>query len=173
MRTFLFVLLLISCVVGCHHTRSTKPIDSTNDSLAVEKSIEPDYSEVIAPSLLNELEKFIIDFCAVYPRSDYDIIALVFYKKKNECYVMITTTHFYDSEQLIGAIQLKDKMVAFYESDSTCFHDLIVPNAFKKEGWSEFPDEHSDQIHVDFEPWGKFFKIHNRDSLELTYSGRF
>ncbi|MFZ5430431.1 MAG: hypothetical protein ACOZDD_09370 [Bacteroidota bacterium] len=111
-------------------------------------------------------------------------VFIVFFSQENAgCYVTIFQSlnyykSFYPSTlsspsiDLEGYILLKDKMVAFYNLGSECNTGLVDCTKLEKDNPDVFPDENSDiVIHTTYDPRGKRFRIHSKDSLELVFSG--
>lgn len=132
--------------------------------------------EGLSPTLLDELNKFIAKQDTLKNENHFDakIIVVHFSKKDNDCYVSIGTSHFYNSQNLEGFLIIGDKMIAFYNPQSECNKGLVNVSKLKAGMPNDFPDENSDiAIHTTYDPWGKKYKIHSQDSLELLYSGSF
>ena len=70
---------------------------------------------------------------------------------------------------------MKNKMLAFYGlktqcKKNDCYKGLVDTTKLQNEYPNKFP-EFSDIPESEFEPIGKVFKIHSRDSLKLVYFG--
>lgn len=171
MKTLLLILLFFICIVGCN-TSSSRSTYLSNESIEDKNEIE--LSTIVSPSLLCELKRITEnpDTLGQGNKFDFKIVLVYFSETNNDCFVSVITSHFYDSEQLKGSIVLNGKMIAFYNPESSCNNNLVFSNKLNKEVRGNFPDEHSDiASNTSYDPHGKVFRIHNKDSLELVYSG--
>ncbi len=119
------------------------------------------------------LQKKFKSLHSVDKEDEYNInIYIVFFSEKVDgCYITMSTAHFYDSHHLVGYIIINDKMIAFYKPESECNKGLVDITKLKKGKPDGFIDENSEWANDIYEPNGRKYKVHSKDSLELVYSG--
>ena len=165
--SFIFSFLLISCN---SKTSNEKKTDSNKKQ---KEMIKENKTGAICPVLYKELESLIAynDSASKKDKFSINIYIVFFSKKADGCYITISTTHFYDSHYLIGYIMINNKMISFYNPENECNNGLIDVVKLEKEKPEGFIDENSEQANDIYEPNGRKYKIHSKDSLELVYSG--
>jgi hypothetical protein len=172
MKKVIYISLVFAyLLIGCDNTTSDKKPESNKK---VNKRIKPDKNDVLSPSLSKELNSLIayIDSVSEKNKLKTNIYLVYFSKKENTCYLTISTTHFYDSSHLSWYKIMNDKMIAFYNPENECNHDLIDTVKLKKGVPEGFSDENSKEAETIYEPYGRRYKIHNKkDVLEIVYSG--
>lgn len=183
MRKLIFISTTFAFfLVSCNNT-SIKEKVVNNDEEQKEIMKQP-IMNGIHSSLFKELER-IIAYYRDSPVQEspfkHDIFIVYFSHSGIDCYVTIFQSPWYyqkfytktlSSYNLDGFSFLNGNMVAFYNIQDKCNKDLVDITKLKKEKPDGFPDENSDiAIHTIYESWGKKYKIHSNDSLELVYSG--
>lgn len=141
-------------------------------------------------SLMDEIHNCISD---TNHRMQSQIYDLWFAKTDGDCCFAISTANFYHSRVAEGFYLIDDKLIVYYGKDVTCgaimegrinsFMDrankvecsitcLIDSTLLRKDCPGDYPDENSEQaLYTQFDPYGKIYKVHNCDSLELIYQG--
>lgn len=141
-------------------------------------------------SLMDEIHNCISD---TNHRMQSQIYDLWFAKTDGDCCFAISKTICYHSQAAEGFYLIDDKLIVYYGTDVTCgaimegridpfinrenkdgciVSCLIDTTLLLKECPAGFPDENSDEaLYTLFDPYGKIFKVHNCDSLELIYEG--
>ena len=184
----IIVLLLFCCLCGCNYGKKT------NNSIVESSFQETDDSSYIKSPfnhvLMDEIQKSISD---TNHRMQSQIYDLWFAKTNGDCCFAISKTICYHSQAAEGFYLINDKLIVYYGTDVTCgaimegridpfinqghkvecfVSCLIVTTLLLKECPADFPDENSDEaLYTLFDPYGRIFKIHNCDSLELIYEG--
>ncbi len=169
MKKIIYTVIVIVCFsfVFCCKNR-------TKTTISIHKQELDDDQQAISSILLNELND-LIQFNDSLKKlggySDTNIFLVDFYNEDSSCYVKIMRYHYYDGSKMDGYVIIKDNLIVF-NNISECGFDLVYSDNLHKNRIRDFPDENSDKaIHTDFDPIGKRFKIHNKDSLELLYFG--
>ena len=185
----IIVLLLFCCLFGCNYGKKA-------DNSIVESNFqETDDSPYIIKSpfnhvLMDEIHQSISDTNHLLQSQIYD---LWFAKTDGDCCFAISTANFYHSRVAEGFYIIDNKLIVYYGTDVTCgaimegridpfinrenkdgciVSCLIDTTLLLKECPTGFPDENSDEaLYTQFDPYGKIFKVHNCDSLELIYTG--
>lgn len=184
----IIVLLLFCCLCGCNYGKKT------NNSIVESSFQETDDSSYIKSPfnhvLMDEIHQSISDTNHLLQSQIYD---LWFAKTDGDCCIAINKTICYDSKLAEGFYLIDDKLIVYYGTDVTCgaimegridpfinrenkdgciVSCLIDTTLLLKECPTGFPDENSDEaLYTQFDPYGKIFKVHNCDSLELIYTG--
>ena len=184
----IIVLLLFCCLCGCNYGKKT------NNSIVESSFQETDDSSYIKSPfnhvLMDEIQKSISD---TNHRMQSQIYDLWFAKTDGDCCFAINKTICYNSKLAKGFYLIDDKLIVYYGTDVTCgaimegridpfinrenkdgciVSCLIDTTLLLKECPAGFPDENSDEaLYTLFDPYGKIFKVHNCDSLELIYEG--
>lgn len=184
----IIVLLLFCCLCGCNYGKKT------NNSIVESSFQETDDSSYIKSPfnhvLMDEIHQCISD---TNHRMQSQIYDLWFAKTDGDCCIAINKTICYNSKLAEGFYLIDDKLIVYYGTDVTCgaimegridpfinrenkdgciVSCLIDTTLLLKECPAGFPDENSDEaLYTLFDPYGKIFKVHNCDSLELIYEG--
>lgn len=184
----IIVLLLFCCLCGCNYGKKT------NNSIVESSFQETDDSSYIKSPfnhvLMDEIHQCISD---TNHRMQSQIYDLWFAKTDGDCCFAINKTICYNSKLAKGFYLIDDKLIVYYGTDVTCgaimegridpfinrenkdgciVSCLIDTTLLLKECPAGFPDENSDEaLYTLFDPYGKIFKVHNCDSLELIYEG--
>ena len=184
----IIVLLLFCCLCGCNYGKKT------NNSIVESSFQETDDSSYIKLPfnhvLMDEIHQCISD---TNHRMQSQIYDLWFAKTDGDCCIAINKTICYNSKLAEGFYLIDDKLIVYYGTDVTCgaimegridpfinrenkdgciVSCLIDTTLLLKECPAGFPDENSDEaLYTLFDPYGKIFKVHNCDSLELIYEG--
>lgn len=153
-------------------------------------------SEAFYSTLLLEIRNFIDDF------GDRGMVIPVRIERQKElCHLFITIDNYYDSRFLIGYQLIEGKMIAYYydyfdehtkqqdyftryfDSDSVkqlvifennCSNELINVSKLERTIPNGFLNENSNDVMNNYyEPIGRHYIIHNRDSLELVFEGYY
>ena len=182
MKKVIFLsFIMVSLFIGCNNTSS----DNKKANSKENEMTKANKTDAVCPVLLKELESLIAYNDSVDKGSTIsgDVYIVYFSRKETDCYVTIYQSlcyyqSFYPQTlsspryNIGGFILLKNKMVAFYNLTSECNKGLVDINKLEKGKPKGFPDENSDvAIHTTYDPWGKKYKIHSKDSLELVFSG--
>lgn len=184
----IIVLLLFCCLCGCNYGKKT------NNSIVESSFQETDDSSYIKSPfnhvLMDEIHQCISD---TNHRMQSQIYDLWFAKTDGDCCIAINKTICYNSKLAEGFYLIDDKPIVYYGTEVTCgaimegridpfinrenkdgciVSCLIDTTLLLKECPAGFPDENSDEaLYTLFDPYGKIFKVHNCDSLELIYEG--
>lgn len=178
MRTLLFVISL-ALLISCNNGNGNADNSTTDNEIQTEynkESVKEAGHTALVPALLKKIESMIADQDSLIKtgRLDTRILVVLFYKEKDACYVTIVTSHFYDSQLLMGFTFLNGYMIAFYNTGNGCSQGLVDLSSLETDSVKGYPDESSyTAIHTTYEPWGRIYKIHSTDSLELIKSGYF
>ena len=183
MNKLIFILISFASVLVSCKNNSVKEKEVKNKK--TKEMISEDKMTVIYPTLLEELEDVITYRDSIDMGSSIigNVYIVFFSESKGDCYVTIfqslcyyqsfypqTLSH--PSYNLEGYTLLNGKMIAFYNPESNCNKGLVDITKLKKGKPKDFPGENSDiAVHTNYDPWGKKYKIHSKDSLELVYSG--
>lgn len=184
MKKVIFLSFILVCLfLGCNNTSS----DNKKANSKENKMSKAAKKDAVCSVLTRELESLIANNDSIDKGSAIsgNVYIVFFFSKETDCYVTIYQSLCYyqsfypktlssPSYDMEGFILLKNKMVAFYNLASGCNKGLVDITKLEKGSPKDFPDESSDlAIHTTYDPWGKKYKIHSRDSLELVYSGSF
>jgi hypothetical protein len=178
MHNLLFVISL-ALVISCNNGNGNADNSTINNEMQAEhnkESVKEAGHTVMVPSLTKKIESMIADHDSLIRtgRLDTRIFNVFFDKEKDACYVTVVTSHFYDSQMLIGFTFLNGYMIAFYNTGNGCSQELVDLSRLETDAVKGYPDESSDTtIHTTYEPWGRKYKIHSTDSLELIKCGYF
>ncbi|MFP4664304.1 MAG: hypothetical protein ACLFM1_07735 [Bacteroidales bacterium] len=167
-KTIYVLSVVVFVFISCNNN------DTSNNNEKKVEQIVVKNNNVISPVLLNELNQLIDYRDSLKKKSSIktDIYVVHFYKSEEGCFVLIGPSIYYRSEEIKGYTVVKDKLIVIYNTESGCSKGLVDTNKLEKGKPKDFPDENSDiAIHTNYDPWGKKFKIHSKDSLELVYSG--
>jgi len=171
MKKVIYISFVFACLfIGCDNATSDKKAESNTK---VNKMTKIDKNDALAPVLSKELKSLIAYNDSVSKKNVFktNIYIVYFSKKENACYLIMSTAHFYDSSNLSGYTLLNDKMIALYNPENECNYGLIDTAKLKKGRPEGFSDENSKEAETIYEPYGRKYKIHNKDVLELVYSG--
>lgn len=200
MKTKVFLITsIVLLFAGCNNflkqqTDVVTSSDITSDSLFIKN--EKHSSGAFYRTLLLEIRNFIDDFgdCGM-------VIPVRIERQKEQCHLFITIDNYYDSRFLIGYQVIEEKMIAYYydyldentkyqdyytryfDSDSikqlvnyenNCSNGLINISKLEKTTPNGFLNENSyDVMNNYYEPIGRHYIIHSRDSLELVFEGYY
>lgn len=142
-----------------------------------QRIIKDKKDKIVSPALYNEILLFdrYADSLAIYGISSYTpIIFVEFESKDQECYVLIGKQNVYNRSMMNGYIKLGKKLLVFYSSTNSCNCGLVDNNKLNTKPNKNYSDENSIEArYSNYDPWGRKFRIYNRDSLVLIYQGGF
>ena len=179
-KVVLLLFIFFGVFIACNSTSSdNKKVNNKEEMIRANKA------EAVCPVLLKELENIIAYKDSIDKGSTItgNVYLVYFSQDETDCYVTIYQSLCYyqsfypqtlssPSHSIEGYILLKNKMVAFYNLKSKCNNRLVDITKIEKGNPKDFPDEKSDvAIHASYDPWGKKYKIHSKENLELVYSG--
>lgn len=190
-KIFAIIVLLHLCFIwACiHQTHQERQEDKSETQTIGDMELVNDIMP-FSKSLMDEIQKSISD---TNHRMQSQIYDLWFAKTDGDCCFAINKTICYNSKLAKGFYLIEDKLIVYYGTDVTCgaimegridpfinrenkdgciVSCLIDTTLLLKECPAGFPDENSDEaLYTLFDPYGKIFKVHNCDSLELIYEG--
>ena len=165
---FLFTLLNTTC------TNNQKSEITNNKNQYSSK--HKDTVSTLSHILHKELRDFILYEDRMFKKDEsygkWNIYIVNFFSKDGDCFVRFFSSLYYSVEDFSGYIIIENKMVAFYGTEKKCNCGLVNTSILQHSIINDYPSD-SDGILTPFEPKGKTFKIHSKDSLELVYSGYF
>lgn len=189
-KPVIIVFLLVCCLYGCNFDKKTDNSIVGSISQETDDSLYLDNKSPFNPVLMDEIHQCISD---TNHRMQSQIYDLWFAKTDGDCCFAISKTICYHSQAAEGFYLIDDKLIVYYGTDVTCgaimegridpfinrenkvgciVSCLIDTTLLLKECPAGFPDENSDEaLYTLFDPYGKIFKVHNCDSLELIYEG--
>jgi hypothetical protein len=167
----ILALLLLSC--GHDNNKITEKKEQENNK-QIEMDNENIEIESISPKLLEIIDDMISFYDNYYKESTIkpNIFIITFYKTDNECYIEIVQ-HLYlfcIINDLKGYEIIKNRLIAFYNTESECNCGLVNPCKLKKDTINDTFLNEKAEINI-FETSGRIYKIHSKDSLELTFTG--
>ena len=183
-------LLQLCLIWGCiQQPQREKQEDTVADQIMDDESLADDELP-FSKSLVDEIQQSISDTNHLMWS---DIYGIWFAKTDGDCCIAISTANFYHSQVAEGFFLIDDKLIVYYGTDvisgailegridpfinrknkAGCnISCLIDTTLLLKECPADFPDENSDEaLYTLYDPYGKIFKVHNCDSLELIYVG--
>jgi hypothetical protein len=135
-----------------------------------------DTMDVLGKELQKELTSFILYEDSLYRKEEnygtWDIYIVNFFTKDDDCFVRFFSSLYYSVKDFSGYVIIENKMVAFYNTEIKCNCGLVNTSLLQHSMTDDYPNDSRGTL-TPFEPKGKTFKIHNKDSLELVYSGYF
>jgi hypothetical protein len=186
MKKIIYIsFFLISFFASCVNETINK--GKTDNNTKQKEILKNDKTDAMCPTLLKEIENFITYNDSVDRGGSIseDVYIVYLYRKKTVCYVTILQSLCYyqslypqsisgSSCNIDGFVLLNNKMIAFYNLKNDCNKGLVDITKLKKGKPKDFPDENSDIArYTTYDPIGKKYKIHSKDSLELVYFGYF
>lgn len=180
-------LLLIMFLFGCNNNQieenQTTIYQDNNESITEEKS-------PFCQKVIDAIQECIYDSTE---RMQSAIYSIWFAKTDGDCCFAIDKAICYDTKLAEGFYLIDDKLIVYYGTNVTCgaimegridpfinrenkvkcdISCLIDTILLLKECPAGFPDENSDEaLYTQVDPYGKIFKVHSCDSLELIYYG--
>jgi hypothetical protein len=190
-KIFAIIVLLHLCLIwGCIHQTHKERKEDTSVNQTIDDTELVNNKLPFSKNLMVEIQNSISD---TNHRMQSQIYGLWFAKTDGDCCIAISTANFYHSRVAEGFYLIDDKLIVYYGTDVTCsailegkidsfinrkdiikcnIMDLIDTALLSKECPTGFSDENSDEaLYTLFDPYGKIFKVHNCDSLELIYEG--
>lgn len=167
----------ISCV------NQKKPSSEKNDveKVAVNSAsyTTENVDSVLYPTLQRIIEDLTFFYDSVLYKNDRpthtnprNIYRAIFGKKGNDCFITISVALVYRSYELRGYTILNNKMLVFSNPENECNCGLIDTTKMSRNiPVKGYGDENSDLAYNTFDPIGRRYKIHNKDSLELVFTG--
>jgi hypothetical protein len=130
--------------------------------------------EVFNPVLKKEILNFISHTEKEYEVKKHGFYIIISYEEDNDCYLCILQSYFYNEELLKGYTFLENYLIVYYGDFSdkgNCHTDFINQKQlalFKDtiEGYKS-----TKECDMEYEAIKRVFKIVDRDSLEVTYTG--
>lgn len=188
-------IIILFLFVACGVSEQSQIITGTNeldseDIIAIQ-SFDKDTC-AYSPVLLKEIHSFINKY------DDYGmIIAIRAQKRKEQCFLFMSTELYYNSSFLIGYQIVDGKMIAYckdYLDENTshynydkqyskiektelssvdvCLSGLIDESKLKNDHPDGYLNENSEDIkYWNYDPVGRRYVIHNQNSLELVFEG--
>ena len=190
-KIFAIIVLLHLCFIwACiHQTHQERQEDKSETQTIGDMELVNDIMP-FSKSLMDEIQKSISD---TNHRMQSQIYDLWFAKTDGDCCFAISKTICYHSQVAEGFYLIDDKLIVYYGTDVTCgaimegridpfinrknkvecnISCLIDTTLLLKKCPAGFPDENSEEaLYTLFDPYGRIFKVHNCDSLELIYEG--
>ena len=184
MKKIQLIIVILGCIllVGC--IDNTTSINASNSDTEDSTSFNKD---CFCPCLLSEINDFVAN------DSLTDIYSVWFAKKGGNRCLVISTACFYHKEALVGYSLIDDKLIVYYGVDGDCsaiqsgvidshinskandavpVESLIDTSKLFRGYPSSFPDEDSDIAqNSNYDPFGRIYFIHSRDSIDLIYQG--
>jgi hypothetical protein len=164
MKCYLIFSLLFSFLIKASDCKSQKIIKDRK-------------SKIISPALYKEILLFdrYADSLAIYGNYSYTPIVFVeFELKDQECNVLIGKQNVYNRSMMNGYLKIGKKLLVFYSSTNSCNCGLVNNNKLHTKLNKNHLNENSIEARYNkYDPWGRKFKIHNRDSLEFISQGFF
>ena len=190
-QIFAIIVLLHLCLIwGCVHQTQQKKQENTSVNQTIDDKELVNDNLPFSMSLMDEIQKSISDTTHRMQSQIYD---LWFAKTDGDCCFAISNTICYHSQVAEGFYLIDDKLIVYYGTDVTCgaimegridpfinrknkvecnISCLIDTTLLLKKCPAGFPDENSEEaLYTLFDPYGRIFKVHNCDSLELIYEG--
>ncbi|MDH5415245.1 MAG: hypothetical protein OEW87_14000 [Flavobacteriaceae bacterium] len=171
-----YIIALVIVIFLC---LSCSDVSQKNEKRVSIPSTVPQVDEIkdiaeiaLSQNLYQELNNFV----AIYDSLNFQdsVIAISFYEEeKGDCILLFASQPFYDRRHCDGYFLLNNKMIAFYEISSTCNVGLVKEEELKTEEIFDFPNENIRHTFDSYDPWGRKYRVHSNDSIELVFSGYF
>lgn len=124
---------------------------------------KPELKEAVSEVLYREIENLVLISDSL--DKGLNLFEVTFFKKDGECNLIVASTHFYDQSEMDGFSMLDSTMVVFNGAKTDCNQFMVNLDKLSTRQIDQYPE------YIDFEPWGKVFRIINSDSLEMIRSG--
>lgn len=162
--SLLFALILFS---GCQLEENR---DKTKSSVGKQDTTKEKTKATFYSALATEMKSLDAQLDTLTSDS-VGIVAVIISRVGEECSLMMGTQPFYNSQRLDGAFFINHRLFAIYVEDSLCSKGLINFDQLQVPELTNFPNENNFEPLGSYEPWGRKYKIHSPDSLELVYTG--
>ncbi|MDH6311926.1 hypothetical protein M2137_000685 [Parabacteroides sp. PFB2-10] len=115
--------------------------------------------------------------------TETNMIKMEFRRSNGECFLVLYDMPYYQRKKLKGYEIVNSYMIYYddnedelyvnmYNLDEKCNCDLVDFDKLETEPLADYTEiENSDLREGNFDPIGRIYKIHSRDSLELVFEG--
>lgn len=171
--SFPYCLIAVIALFGCNGVK--EDCSNNNESeVEIEQQTVINHHEAVSANVLKTISCYIAkndSLLNMDSDSSQGLYVVDFYKENQECFFLIGAAQYYKSNEIDGCIYIKNNLVVFYNSDTCENYSLInIEKLGRKEDIEGYPTE-STYMDGSFEPKGNIYKIYNKDSLELVFSG--
>ena len=167
-KVIILVIIFTPLIFCCNNKIKDEEKEDINDS----KKKTMHETNAICPVLLYELEELISTRDNDDNIASKDIYVVHFEDTEEGCFVLIGASMYYRSYAIKGYLIYNKKLIVFYNPESECNIGLVDIAKLQTGKPDGYLDEYSEKaIHTTYDPRGKRYKIHSKDSLELVFSG--
>lgn len=174
--TYLIGIALLS---SCYNKQSN--IDSKYLVYKGTIDCKEQIDDIISPLLLSVLDDLILLYDSI--DNNTNIINLDFKKKGDDCFLKIYDLPDYYSNILKGYVHYKNWIIILYNSDYKLGSEYFIYNyeccdglldttkLVKSKPSDKYRDAYTKGPERLYDPIGRVYKIHSKDSLELVFEG--
>lgn len=176
MRNNLLMICMLSIIVGCNKTKDTPIIIEEIEEIIDENA---EAREIITPYLFEKLEEFTKEINikneiqSKKNKLESRVVLVFFEQDADECFLYILKSNIYISRYIKGYTILNGLMIEFSSLIEGCNIGFIDESKMRKGLPTDYPDEFSKEANYDYSHYGKKYKVHSRDSLEVVSTGYF
>lgn len=173
MKKYLIIVVLVFLCINCNYNNKNNAKKIFQQEIQnCSHNMISFYS--ISKIILNKILDFINQCDSMTVSNQYiskkNIFSIGINKYKENCYFIISTSDCYVAKRMIGYFIVNNRMLVFYSLEKSCNFDFIKEKYLYK-GLNKKYTEINDAIDHILEPYGRLYKIIDRDSLQLLKEG--